>query len=416
VNYAFDAVGNRTSRSYGFSGAAQAPTYTVNDWLASDSYDSNGNTTVSGTTNYQYDALDHLTNVTSGTTVITMTYDGDGNRVSKTVAGSTTYYLVDDRNPSGYAQVLEEYQDTSLSRAYNYGSALISQSILTPNSQLPASVFYYGTDGHGSTRFLTDVSGTLTDTYTYDAYGILVVQTSNSQLPTSNSYLYCGQQLDSDLGMYYLRARYYKPDTGRFWTMDTYDGNSEDPLSLHKYLYAQNDPVDNDDPSGKMVYKLQVKSSFVVSGYCVLDHRLIVGDTGTDYSGSCYSLEFWGDEGALFGSKYEPVKVATWHYTLYQASAEDTIKAIIKKAGGGKVADKVKTNVDVDKQLNLEAAQLNGYADTYVLGWNDCGTGANKWLNEALRLQPRFVPPLTGGQNYISSFSIDIGSVAGFGL
>jgi hypothetical protein len=50
--------------------------------------------------------------------------------------------------------------------------------------------------------------------------------------------------------MYYLRARYYQPSQGRFWTMDTYQGDQEDPLSLHKYLYAGDDPVDNDDPSG----------------------------------------------------------------------------------------------------------------------------------------------------------------------
>jgi len=50
--------------------------------------------------------------------------------------------------------------------------------------------------------------------------------------------------------MYYLRARYYKPDTGRFWTMDSYEGNNEEPLSLHKYLYTQGNPVNGIDPSG----------------------------------------------------------------------------------------------------------------------------------------------------------------------
>lgn len=43
---------------------------------------------------------------------------------------------------------------------------------------------------------------------------------------------------------------YLNPNTGRFWTMDTYEGNNEDPLSLHKYLYAEDDPVNESDPSG----------------------------------------------------------------------------------------------------------------------------------------------------------------------
>jgi RHS repeat-associated protein len=67
---------------------------------------------------------------------------------------------------------------------------------------------------------------------------------------TSNVYRYTAQQWDSDLGMYYLRARYYKPNLGRFWTMDTYQGNKQDPLSLHKYLYCTANPVNMVDPTG----------------------------------------------------------------------------------------------------------------------------------------------------------------------
>src|SRR5208337_2481244 len=63
-------------------------------------------------------------------------------------------------------------------------------------------------------------------------------------------YLYCGEQFDPDLGFYYLRARYLNPNSGRFWTMDTYEGDQEEPLSLHKYLYGADNPVNNIDPSG----------------------------------------------------------------------------------------------------------------------------------------------------------------------
>ena len=247
VTYGFDAVGNRTNRTSAVTGiSTQTATYTANDWLASDKYDANGNTTNSGALGYQYDVMGHLTNVNSGQILIT--YDGDGNRVKKTVNGTTTYYLVEDRNPSGYAQVLEEYQGTSLTRVYNYGLALINQQLYDANSHLLTSISYFGTDGHGSTRFLTDASANLTDTYTFDAYGLLMPGASSGSTP--NNYLYCGQQWDSDLGFYYLRARYYKPDSGRFWTMDTYEGNSEDPLSLHKYLYCKGNPVNGRDPSG----------------------------------------------------------------------------------------------------------------------------------------------------------------------
>jgi len=78
------------------------------------------------------------------------------------------------------------------------------------------------------------------------------VSPSNQHLTTINHYLYCGEQYDSDLGMYFLRARYMEPDRGRFWTMDVFEGRSHDPVSLHKYLYANADPVNGIDPSGNM--------------------------------------------------------------------------------------------------------------------------------------------------------------------
>jgi RHS repeat-associated protein len=95
-------------------------------------------------------------------------------------------------------------------------------------------------------RFLTDASAAITDTYTYDAFGNLISRTGT----TSNDYLYSGEQLDSNLGFYYLRARYMDPSSGRFSSMDSYEGSCSDPRSLHKFSYANNSPADVVDPSG----------------------------------------------------------------------------------------------------------------------------------------------------------------------
>lgn len=88
---------------------------------------------------------------------------------------------------------------------------------------------------------------TITDTYDYDAFGNKI----NSTGSTPNNYLYRGEQWDSDLGLYYLRARYYNPLTGRFMSRDPEDGKPIDPKSLHKYLYANGDPVNLKDPTGR---------------------------------------------------------------------------------------------------------------------------------------------------------------------
>ena len=205
-------------------------------------------------------------------------------------------------------------------------------------------------------------------------------------------------------------ARLYNANSGRFQTMDTFQGIQSNPQSLHKYLYAHADPVNNADPSGKAVYKVQYKSS--IPG---IDHRIIVGDTGTNYLASSYVLEFWGDDGIFTGTKYDLIKHAKWHYTPYAASASDTINALIQKHSPGKIDATVVTSVNVDQNLNQEASKLDGKDGTWVAFFNDCGTGANDWLAEARNEQFKtmFRPPITGGANYIYNFNIDIGSLTG---
>jgi len=60
-----------------------------------------------------------------------------------------------------------------------------------------------------------------------------------------------GEQYDSDLGLYYVRARYYNPAMGRFLSRDPNVGYIDEPATLHKYLYAGGDPVNRVDPGGR---------------------------------------------------------------------------------------------------------------------------------------------------------------------
>ncbi len=105
---------------------------------------------------------------------------------------------------------------------------------------------YYYYDGLGSTRALTDSAEGVTDTYVYEAFGDLLHRTGI----TENSYLFTGEQYDPNAGFYYLRARYYNAENGRFLTSDPWQGNIYDPLTIHKYLYTANNPVIFIDPSG----------------------------------------------------------------------------------------------------------------------------------------------------------------------
>jgi RHS repeat-associated protein len=209
--------------------------------VSTETYDANGNATQVGAKSLTYDSENRMTSMTAGSTMV---YDGDGNRVAKTASGVTPQYLVDDLNPTGYAQVAEEVVGGAVARQYTYGLQRISQGQFIGNQW---TVSFYGYDGGGNVRNLTSVTGATTDEYEYDAFGNSFTKVGT----TPNNYLYRGEQFDSDLGLYYLRARYYNPATGRFMSRDPEDGKPNDPTSLHRYLYAGGDPADFIDPTGR---------------------------------------------------------------------------------------------------------------------------------------------------------------------
>jgi RHS repeat-associated protein len=242
VDYTIDAFGNRLSRVSSLAGVLSATSnYDANDRLTSDVSDANGNTRSANGHSFTYDFEDRIKSADGN--AVRLVYDGDGNLAAKTVGGVTTRYLIDEENPTGYSQVVEETVNGEVQRQYTYGHSIISQRRRTTSDW---AVNYYSADGHGNIRQLTDESGVVTDTYDYDAFGKLLSQTGT----TPNPYLYAGERFDADLGLYHLRARHYDPDRGRFMTMDPYPGEIDEPASLHKYLYTFADPVNYLDPSG----------------------------------------------------------------------------------------------------------------------------------------------------------------------
>jgi len=256
VAYGLDPVGNRLSQTASIPGIPTASfSYDADDRiLSTETYDANGNTTVSGSRTFTYDFANRLKSMNGG--AVTLVYDGDGNRVAKTVGATTTRYLVDDLNPTGYAQVVEELAGTAVQRTYTYGLQRINQNQLIGSTWTPS---FYGYDGDGvggSVRTLIDGNGTVTDTYDYDAWGNEVNLTGS----TPNLYLYRGEQYDSDLGLYYLRARYFNSVTGRFLSTDPTPGSPENPASVHRYVYAAADPVNGIDPSGRATATLPAPS------------------------------------------------------------------------------------------------------------------------------------------------------------
>jgi RHS repeat-associated protein len=193
-----------------------------------------------GRIDYFWDFEGRMVGAMSPTETLAFGYDVDGIRNAKSVNGIVTRFVVDKNRD--FAQVLEERDPSGsiVNVAYVYGDDLISQE--RPGNQF--SFYHY--DGQLSTRQLTDGAANITDTYTYDAFGVLLASSGT----TPNNYLYTGEQFDGNLGFYYLRARYLDSGIGRFLSQDPFDGTPLEPESLHKYVYANVNSVHFRDPSG----------------------------------------------------------------------------------------------------------------------------------------------------------------------
>jgi len=132
---------------------------------------------------------------------------------------------------------------------------------------------YYEADGLDSVTSLSNASGGLANTYSYDSFGNLTASTGTA----TNPLRYTGREFDSETGIYNYRARYYDRSTGRFI--------SEDPISFlggtNVYRYVDNSPSNLVDPTG--LYTEVIIWNPVGSGESSFGHVSVIIN-GTSYS------------------------------------------------------------------------------------------------------------------------------------
>jgi YD repeat-containing protein len=172
VGWSFD-VGNRLSQASSLHNIPTVGfTYCPDDTLLSETYDGNGNVTATGGKTFSYDSQNELISANGG--AVTVMYDGFGNRVSKTANGVTTKYV----NPTGYPQVFDELTGSTVTRTYTYGLQRISEDQPIDNVWTPS---FYGYDGFGTVRQLTNAAGAVTDTFEYDAFGNAITHRNDAE-------------------------------------------------------------------------------------------------------------------------------------------------------------------------------------------------------------------------------------------
>ena len=163
-------------------------------------------------------------------------YDVAGRRSEKKVDGFSTRYVYDG------AHVIAEYDgNNNLLRKYMYGPG-IDQPVSMIEVADSSATYYYHYDALGSVIALSDSTGDTVQTYEYSVFGEPAVEDANH----TNPFMFAGRRYDIEIGLYYNRARYYNPYTGRFLQTDP-SGYSD---GMNWYAYCGSNPLNCMDPTG----------------------------------------------------------------------------------------------------------------------------------------------------------------------
>lgn len=249
IVYTYDKVGNRTSQTkfgttttYTYDAGDELTGSTVGSTTTLYSFDNDGQETGEGYKTYSYDLAGQLTQATDhSATVATFTYDGNGNRLTKTASSVTTNYGWDENND--LPMLALEWQGTTTLRDYLYGDKLISMNT-------GGAAYYFHHDALDTTAAVTKSTAAIEWTYTYDPYGSARTTTKVDSSAPANLIQYTGELTDSETGMYDLRARTYEPSSGSLLTRDPLSASLGSP-AVGAYVYAGASPTRAVDPTGE---------------------------------------------------------------------------------------------------------------------------------------------------------------------
>jgi RHS repeat-associated protein len=200
-------------------------------------FDNNGNTTAEGARTFTYNQNQRLIRVVDGsTTKGEYTYNGNGQRVKKTVNGVTTVF-----HYSLSGQLIAESDSAgSVTSEYVY---LNGQPLTKIEGN---SVYYYHNDHLGTPQKMTDSAGAVVWSADYKPFGEATITVST----ITNNLRFPGQYYDTETGLNYNYFRDYNPVIGRYVQADPIGNMSG---QNHLFVYVGNNPIRLTDPQGLLL-------------------------------------------------------------------------------------------------------------------------------------------------------------------
>ena len=215
--YEYDERGNRKAN------------YEQNDFLSEEAFV------------YTYTQENKLMTAESDDDGVFIDYNADGYRFVKSTVGKKPLFYIYDESGNLAAEVEYVIVDRNESIMYPVRKYIRGYDRVLAQIDIENILYYYIYNGHGDVVQIVDETGNIKNRYDYDVWGNFITKDETIE----NAITYFGQTYDEETGLYYLRARYYDPTTGRFTQQDP----AEDGYNW--YVYGNQNPVMYVDGNGE---------------------------------------------------------------------------------------------------------------------------------------------------------------------
>ena len=287
TTYQYDPVGNRQQTivtggaNAGTTSYATANSMNQYPGIGGNplTYDANGNLTAmqnaatpTSPITASYDAQNRLLTATRGSgggaDTMEVVYDPWNRPIYRVINGQRLFYVWDGWNLVGESTDAG-YQVGEFERVYVHGAAV--DEILTSQQGYGGPRRYHHHDALGSVIALTDDTGALLESYTYDVFGTPKVFDATG-LPVAgtqhgNRFLYTGREWIAPLSLYDYRNRVYSAEIGRFLQTDPIGFAGGD---VNLYRYVGNRPADRKDPFGHFAIAIPILAIAAVAALVAL--------------------------------------------------------------------------------------------------------------------------------------------------
>jgi len=227
----------------------------TNNHLVAFGYDAAGDMVNNGTVSYTYDAENRLIWTNGlGPTPTRYIYDGDGNRVEKCQASTSTTACP----TSGTTGTLywrgtssDPHAETDLAGNVLESYIFFGEQRIARRDAVTKAVHFYFSDRLGSHGVVTNATGTACE-QDIDYYPYGGSQKDYCTTPVAQNYKFTGKERDSESGSDNFEFRYYSSSLGRFLKPDEpFLWNESNPQGLNLYGYVNNNPLSRIDPDGR---------------------------------------------------------------------------------------------------------------------------------------------------------------------